>query len=68
MRYFCYNEYISDDQSELIIKSEEQILKEYFPYWKKRMEDRFGVDDPRITEAECLDEWIVVNWAWEVND
>ncbi len=32
------------------------------------MEDRFGVDDPRITEAECLDEWIVVNWAWEVND
>lgn len=64
MKYYAYGERNEFDIDELHIYSEEEIIIEYFPYWKARMEkankDRF------ISLDNCLDDWIVVNWAWEI--
>ena len=74
MRYFCYNELdmnvdgiILSNRVETV--SEEWIRKEYYPHWYKRMCDIFGelkvIADYNFND--CLDNWIAVNWAWEVN-
>ena len=75
MKYYSYNEY--DPESELadetggyvVTVSEEDIRKVYWPYWYGRMIDRFGKAhvDNNYSFNDCLDDWIVVNWAWEVN-
>jgi hypothetical protein len=74
MRYFSYNEY--DPASELadetggyvVTKSESEIRSEYYPYWLKKMYEKFGKTyvDANYSFEDCLDDWIVVNWAWEV--
>ena len=43
----------------------EQILKEYYPYWEKRMVNKFGRGHELITEENCIEDWCVVHWAWE---
>lgn len=49
------------------IYSEDRIIHEYWPYWKAQMEKKFGKNDPRITMNNCIDDWIVINWAQETN-
>ena len=61
MRYFAYDEL---DQEEPVIYSEEYILEYYYPYWKSEMIKKLG--DVVLTKEECINDWIVVNWAWEV--
>lgn len=70
MRYFSYNEYTEDEKGLVITLSEEDIRKEYYPYWYRRMCDKFGKDvvDIEYTFEDCLDDWTVVNWAWEVTE
>jgi hypothetical protein len=45
--------------------TEAQILEEYWEYWKGRMEQKYGSDYEEITPENCIDDWVVVNWAWE---
>jgi hypothetical protein len=69
MRYFCFNEF--DDQGEHIVTmSEEQIRKEYWPYWYKKMCEKYGQErvDNDYTFDDCLTDWIIVHWAWESKD
>lgn len=61
MREFMVFEY-GDDKPHKI--TEEQVLKEYFPYWADRMV-RAG-KALEISEKNCIDDWIAVNWGWEV--
>jgi hypothetical protein len=83
MRYFSYNEPIwaeNDDRdacghvkirgNRVITKSEDEIRAEYFPYWEARMIDRYGEETYRLAYSfeDCLDQWIVTNWAWQVED
>lgn len=70
MRYYCYDEFSDDDTNLVITKSEEDIRSEYWPYWYGKMCDKFGKDvvDKNYSFEDCLEDWIVVNWAWEVND
>lgn len=67
MRYYSYNE-LADDGSNLVITmSENDIRRDYYPYWYERMCKKFGkreVDDNYCFE-DCLTDWVVVNWAWE---
>lgn len=66
MRYYSYNEY-SDEGDYIVTVSEEDIRKTYYPYWFKKMCDKFG--QAQVQEnycfEDCLDDWIVVHWAWE---
>jgi hypothetical protein len=48
MIYYCYNEYdpdspLADETGGYVVtKSEAEIRSEYWPYWYKRMCDKFG--------------------------
>lgn len=72
MKYYSYNEYISepgiDDYVET--KSEEDIRKDYWPYWYNQMCKKFGKEyvDANYTIQDCIDDWVIVNWAWEVEE
>jgi hypothetical protein len=72
MRYFSYNEYNEDHPSRgyIVTKSEEDIRKEYWPYWYGKMCDKYeqAYVDEHYCFEDCLTDWIVVNWAWEVKD
>lgn len=70
MRYFSYDEPDEDFNNIVVTKSEEEIRKEYYPLWYERMCKKFGkeVVDRDYSFEDCLDDWVVVNWAWEVKD
>ena len=70
MIFYSYVEPIYED-GELIgdavsTSSVEDIHKNYYPYWKKRMIEKFGeyTFHQKYCFQDCLDDWIVVNWAW----
>lgn len=73
MRYYSYGEYdpehpLADETGGYIVKvSEEDIKRDYWPNWYDRMCKKFGqeVVDRQYTFEDCLDDWIVVNWAWK---
>ena len=61
---YCYNEYNPDPNADTVVcKTREEILLEYYPYWSERMKKNGKAD--MISEDLCIDDWIVVNWAWE---
>lgn len=75
MRFFCYNEPTFDEsgqflRNDVIVVSEEEIRKEYYPYWKAQVEKKYGVEEAkrRFCFDDCLDDWIAVNMAWESRD
>lgn len=69
MRYYCYNEMTDDGDDEIVLVSEEDVRQTYYPYWYRKMCDKFGkeVVDEKYSFEDCLDDWIVVNWAWQSN-
>lgn len=57
---------MTDDGGNVVIeKTEQQILDEYWDYWSGRMIEKFGTGDERITQENCIDDFVVVNWAWK---
>ena len=50
------NQFITDDE----------IIKDYFPYWKEQM-IKVGKED-LISHENCIEDFVVVHWAWEVHD
>lgn len=73
MRYYSYNEYdpdspLADESAGYVVTlSEEDIRKNYYPYWYKKMCEKFEQSyvDQNYSFEDCLSDWIVVNWAWE---
>ena len=71
MRYFCFNDPDINEEGKLIDNittvSERWIRDNYYPYWQEQMYKKFGKDyvDKNYCFEDCLDQWIVVNWAWE---
>ena len=73
MRYYSYNEYdpdspIADDGGGYVVTlSEDDIRKNYYPYWYKKMCEKFEQSyvDQNYSFEDCLSDWIVINWAWE---
>jgi hypothetical protein len=59
-----------DGENIVVTKSEEDVRKEYWPYWYGRMCEKFGKDhvDDLYNFEDCLGDWYVVNWAWEVKE
>jgi hypothetical protein len=69
MKYYSYNTYKTDPSVDpyVDVKSEEEILLEYWDYWYGKMCDKFGKDnvDQNYCRLDCIDDWCVVHWAWE---
>ena len=61
MRTFAYNEQGLEFP---VLVTEDEIRRTYWPYWCGEMTKRGKTD--MITWANCLDDWLVVNWAWEI--
>ena len=70
MRYFSYNEYDPDhpDGGYVVTVSEEDIRRDYYEYWYERMCGKFGKEhvDATYSSDDCIQDWIVIHWAWEV--
>ena len=71
MRYFTFAQPVNDEgDPEHVTMSEDDIRKEYWPYWYGKMCAKYGhqyVDD-NFTFEDCLTDWIIVHWAWESNE
>lgn len=67
MRYWtiCY----PGDQGEVVVEtlSDDDIIKQYYPYWQDRMVKKYGqVEfDKNWSEKDCIDDWVVIHWATE---
>ena len=72
MKYYSYNTWrtLSEEDGYVRTLSEEEIIKEYYDYWQERMIHKFGNEhfEANYTDQDCIDDWIVVNWAWEANE
>lgn len=70
MKYYSYN-YYDPDPSKQVVKtlSEEEILKEYWDWWKAEGIKRWGKEhfEATFSEKDCIEDWVVVNWAWPVD-
>lgn len=68
MRYFSYNEYDENniDGGCIYTVSEEEIRKEYWPYWYSKMCEKYGkeVVDRDWSFEDCLTDWVNLNRAW----
>ncbi len=54
----------------VVVKSEEEILKEEYSNWYLKMEKKYGskMSTWSLSELQqmCIEDYIVDNWAWEV--
>lgn len=66
MKKYSYYEYDPLLGDITVTFSDEYIRKYYYPYWSKKMKEA-GKED-QISYEKCLEDWIVVHWAWEVKD
>lgn len=50
--------------------TENDIRKEYYSYWYEQMCKKYGEEyvNDHYSWKDCLEDWIVVNWAVEVVD
>lgn len=68
MKYWTYVE-LGDDGVSPVYEtlSDQEILDRYWDYWYGRMCEKFGKDhvDATYTKQDCIDDWVVVHWAWE---
>lgn len=56
--------YIEPDENMnvvMICKTEQEIINEYYEFWKTQMEKVNKVD--LINFDNCIEDWVVVNWA-----
>ena len=69
MRTFEYIEPTSVEDSTPVFlrKTEEEILTEYWNYWKEKMA-RCCSNKNAITKENCIEDWCVIHWATEVKD
>jgi hypothetical protein len=69
MRYFSFNDYKTAGAIDPYVAtvSEDDIRRDYYPYWHERMCNRFGKEHVEKTYCfeDCLYDWIVATRAWE---
>lgn len=69
MRYFSFHEF-SNFGDHIVTLSEDEVRKDYWPYWYEKMCNKYGKThvDELYTFEDCLDDWKIVHWAWEVKE
>ena len=76
MKYYSYNEYDPDSPladasgGYVVTLSEQDVRDRFWPHWYSKMCEKFGKEhvDKTYTFEDCLEEWVIVNWAWESDD
>lgn len=65
MRTFKFNEFEGDNHFETTI-TEDEILETYFDYWAQNMVK--AGKSKAISKEHCIEDFIVVHWAWEIDN
>lgn len=52
----------------IIYMNDQDILYEYWDYWKYKMEEKYGKDHEDITPDNCIKDWVLIHLAKEVKD
>jgi len=73
MRVFKYDEpaYAGNGSfmgGNTIVVTEQQIIDTYFPFWKRKMIQKYGEDSTLINTDNCIEDWCITHWAWEEKD
>jgi len=68
MTKYSYVEPNEDGNPVEFVYDEAEILFEYWPYWKERMVKKYGEGHELITEENCIEDWVTVNWATEIKN
>ena len=68
LKEYCYNQPEFDAEgglmgNQVITISEDAVLADYYPYWCALLHKAGKAH--LISRQRCLDDWMVVNWAWE---
>ena len=67
MRYYTYVQPAESGDPEYITLSEDDIRRDWYPYWYKRMCDKYEQSyvDENYTFEDCLEDFRIVYWAME---
>ncbi len=68
MKYWCYSAFDTKTGDPVVVTiSEDEIIAQYWSYWYNQMCNKLGVEyvNQNYTKQDCIDDWVVVNWAWE---
>lgn len=63
MKYYAYNE---PDPDRVEVLSETEVLDFYWNYWSTCM--LLVGKLPLVTVYNCIDDFCVVHWAWEISE
>jgi hypothetical protein len=65
MKYYQFHD-TSDDSPKTL--SELEILDEYWDYWYGKMCNKYGYQhvDENYTTKHCIEDWVTIHWAQEV--
>lgn len=64
--YRCEN--FNQEDPRILTYTIPDIIVEYWEDWYDQMVKKYGEDSELITVENCVDSWVVNNWAWEVKD
>lgn len=66
MKYYSFNEF-DGEKGWVTTLSEQEILDTYWDYWYNSMCKKFGqeVVDRDYSKQDCIDDFVIINWAWE---
>lgn len=65
MKTYQYDEY-DPDGGRIVTITEDEIIEKYWDYWCEQM--RRVRKSHMIFRENCIDDFIVVYWAWEVKN
>ena len=54
------------DCSETI--TDQEILEQEWEFWSARMKKKYGPNSDLINHENCIQDWVVRNYAWECKD
>lgn len=59
--------YIYVDLDGIVVRTREQLLADYWGYWKIKMLELHGENSKLISEDNYIADYCVLHWAWEVD-
>jgi len=68
MRYYAYYEPGINGEPETVVLNEKEILYDYWPYWEEKMIKKYGAGHHLITEDNCIEDWVSLQWATEIKN
>ena len=66
MKYYSFDDF-DGEKGWVSTLSEQEIIDAYYEYWYAAMCKKHGkeVVDRDFCKHDCIDDWIIVNGAWE---